>query len=116
MRYFRLHWREPDNGGTAGWGTRFDFWEVDQDGRFTRSVHAYDGGQCLRYDELHEADGFGQLPEGPLEPDEIDSEDRADLVEIDRATFELAWSSCSGPPGQPVKHPLQWTGPAPQSL
>lgn len=116
MRYFRFHWREPADGPRAGWGTCHDFWEVDDAGDFTRSVQVYEGGQCLRYDEQHAADGFGQLPEGPLEPAEIPPEYRADLQAIDRPAFERAWSCCSAPPGQPARHPLRWTGPAPPSL
>jgi hypothetical protein len=107
MRHFRFHWREPADGDKAAWGTCYDFWEVDDAGHFTRSVHAYEGGQCLRYDEQHAADWFGQLPEGPLVLDEIDPEYRGDLEEIDRRRFDLAWSSCSAPTGRPANHPLR---------
>jgi hypothetical protein len=118
MRHFRFHWREPEDGDKAAWGTCYDFWEVDDTGRFTRSVHVYDGGQCLRYDEQRASDRFGQLPEGPLVFEELDqeSEYRSDLVEIDLRRFELAWSNCPVPTGQAAHHPLQWNGPAPPSL
>jgi hypothetical protein len=116
MRHYRFHWREAGAGDKATWGTCYDFWEVDDAGHFTRSVHVYDGGQCLRYDEQKAADRFGQLPEGPLTLADVDEEYRSDLVEINQQQFESAWSHCSPPPGRPTNHPLQWTGPAPSAL
>lgn len=95
MNYYKFRWEEPGDDARDDWGFCWDYWEVDGDGYFTRSMHVYDKGVVLRYDKKHAADPFGQLPEGPLLLEELEPEYRSALHEINAEEFNRMWKQGS---------------------
>jgi hypothetical protein len=87
MRYFKRRWDESRGDQYDSWGPSNWYFEVGDDGYAVRQLEQYEGGPILKYDETHLDDEFGGLGEKPLDLEEFAA------FEIDRAEFEVIWSS-----------------------
>ena len=86
-RWFRRDWRESRSDEYDSWGSATYLFETDDQGRATRQLETYVGGQRLKYTLDHPVDEFGMLSDQPL-----DLEDFAEF-EIDEGTFTAAWDA-----------------------
>ena len=67
-------------------------YEIADDGQFTRSIDILPSA-VLKYSQQHEADNFGQLPEGPWNDAEAVKPEYGSLSAITHSLFESAWNS-----------------------
>ncbi len=74
---------------TEGWGVAVGYMELSADGYVRRIVWAYENGNLLQYGPDRLEDEFGKWPDQPIGDD---AEQSGELVAIDRAEFEHAWS------------------------
>ena len=69
-----------------------DLYELDDDYEFTRSIHILPDGALITYDRHHEADEFGQLPEGPITEENLADKRFGTTVPIPKSDFEVMWN------------------------
>jgi len=69
-----------------------DFWEIADDGHVVRSVHLQSDGSVLKYDQEHDADHLGALPEGVITEEMLEDRSVGTVTPISPAEFETRWS------------------------
>ena len=69
-----------------------DFWEVADDGHVVRSVSVRPDGSHLKYDEAHDADHFGALPEGLITPEMLADRSLGKITLISLVDFDAKWT------------------------
>jgi len=87
------HYLYCSSGNTQGLDEYLAFFEVAEDGHFSRYLEIQSAGKVLKYTEDKPADEFGALPEGPWEPLEASKPEYGTLNDISKALFDSAWSS-----------------------
>ena len=78
-------------GNTLGVESYLGFFEIDADGYVCRYIEIRSDGTALRYCETFSADGFGQLPEGPIDETEIAQAEYGVFAPITAEIFEVVW-------------------------
>jgi hypothetical protein len=68
-----------------------DYWEIDPDGNVTRSICSQADGTQLKYDPSHDADSFGQLPEGIISEEHLQDASYGKISPLSLEEFELKW-------------------------
>ena len=87
------HVRYQSGGNTVGITEVVDdFWEIADDGHVVRSVHFQPDGSVLKYDQKHDADHFGALPEGEMSEEMLQDRSVGAVTFISPAEFEVRWS------------------------
>ncbi len=69
-----------------------DFWEIADDGHVSRSVHVQHDGSVLKYDQKHDADHLGALPEGVITEEMLADRSVGAVTPISPTEFEAKWS------------------------
>ena len=86
--FYRLH---SSAGNTVGIDDYLGYLEIGDNGYCRRYVEIRADGTALRYSADHEADGLGQLPEGPWDDDEAGQREYGAVLPISRELFEAVW-------------------------
>jgi len=87
------HVRYQSIGNTVGIeNTVDDFWEIADDGHVVRSVHLQPDGSLTKYDQEHDADRFGALPEGILTEEMLADSSLGKITFLSLDEFEAKWS------------------------
>lgn len=67
------------------------YWELDQEGYIVRCIEELETGEYLKYSESHEADSYGQLPEGITTEDNLGDKKYGSCVRLTKNQFEKLW-------------------------
>jgi hypothetical protein len=76
------------------------FFEIAEDGYYSRYLEIRSVGDALRYTEERPADEFGVLPEGPWDALEAAKSEFGTLTVISKSLFDSAWGSVQCRNGQ----------------
>ena len=68
------------------------YWELDQEGYIVRCIEERETGEYLKYSEFHEADSYGQLPEGITTEENLKDLTYGSCVRLTKKQFEYLWS------------------------
>ncbi len=77
---------------TCGIDLFIAYYEIDLEGYCARSLVFSSNGSVFRYTLEHEADQFGQLPEGIFEPSEYSKSVYGSTTEITAELFNTVWA------------------------
>ena len=69
-----------------------DYWEIDSEGYVVRSICVLPDGTLLKYDQAHDADQFGQLPEGVVTEENLQDASYGKITRLTLQDFEAKWS------------------------
>lgn len=92
MRFIKY----TSKGNTVGLEEDIEsYWELNSEGYITRSIEVLPDGNLLKYSEVHDADSFGQLPEGITSEENLTDKSFGDCLKITNLEFEDIWSKKS---------------------
>ena len=91
-----IHRLYCSSGNTVGVHEYIGVFEIDPSDHCTRYVEIKADGTVLRYDLNHDADAFGQLPEGRWEEIEASKQMYGTYIAISSSLFESVWSAVHG--------------------
>ena len=91
------HYMYCSSGNTEGLDEYVAFFEIADDGHYSRYLELCRMGDALKYTEDNAADEYGALPEGPWDALEAAKPKYGTLTDISKELFENAWNRiCAG--------------------
>jgi hypothetical protein len=88
LMLYRLY---SSSGNTLGVENYLGYFEIEANGHFSRYVEIRADGTAMRYNQSHDVDHFGQLPEGQWDEAEATKSEYGVVVPITAELFEAVW-------------------------
>ncbi len=88
MKYIKYNFTENTIGRDDYY---ISYWELDSDGYVIRSIEITKEGNLTKYDTEHEADQFGQLPEGTITDENLQNKSFGLATRISFDNFNSIW-------------------------
>jgi hypothetical protein len=79
-------------GNTLGLEYDMQYWEIGEDGYVERAICVQEDGKLLKYDRSHQADWWGQLPEGTISEENLLDVSYGRVTRLSVEEFELKWA------------------------
>ena len=79
-------------GNTRGLGYDVQYWEINEDGYVERALCVQEDGKLLKYDQSHDADRMGQLPEGIISDENLSDVSYGKVTRLNPEEFETKWA------------------------
>jgi len=89
VKYYRYIFQEHARPDYAGSVTAY--YEISPDNSFSRSLEVYDDGVAYSYDDSHESDEYGILPDAEM--DEESAHDFGELTSLTLNQFNGIWTA-----------------------
>ncbi|WP_063370756.1 hypothetical protein [Pseudoalteromonas luteoviolacea] len=68
------------------------YWQINVQGEVIRSIEIQSNGELLKYLEEHQADSYGQLPEGIITNDNLNNQSYGTCEFLTESDFDKMWS------------------------
>jgi hypothetical protein len=81
------------NGNSVGLDDNINcYWQINELGEIIKSIEVQPNAELLKYSKQHQADSYGQLPEGIITPDNLNDRSYGTCTLLTENDFDKVWS------------------------